>query len=461
MEHKRLEKIEDFEEWLKTEQVEYKLYRHEKAKDMEEMKTNVKLEHAPYIKNLFYKNSKKGSFAILVAKDETQIKKAFWKKINLSHNHFRMGEEKDLAETINCYKGSVNPLSLVNDKADKVPLVIFDEKLKSVDWYAFHPGDNSATIELKRVDFEKLMQQIKKTPIYLDLEAEEAEEEKPAAGGDKKKGGDKKGEKKAAEGEDEDETKLKMIAKKATHISDWYSEVITKAELIEYYDVSGCYILRPNAYFIWEQIQKYLDSRFGELNVRNCYFPMFVSADKLEKEKDHVEGFAPEVAWVTRSGKSELPNPIAIRPTSETIMYPTFAKWIRSHRDLPLLINQWSNVVRWEFSHPTPFIRTREFLWQEGHTAHVSREEADVFARDILDRYAECYKEVMALPVVKGVSKANPSANLTTRGSPEVISPTLVRLSVQSTVDPSRLALPICWARTSPRCSTSSSRTTR
>jgi prolyl-tRNA synthetase len=133
--------------------------------------------------------------------------------------------------------------------------------------------------------------------------------------------------------------------------------------MIEYYDVSGCYILRPNSFMIWESIQGFLDRRFKETDVSNCYFPIFVTKGALEKEKNHVEGFAAEVAWVTKSGQSDLDEPIAIRPTSETIMYPAFSKWIRSHRDLPLLLNQWSNVVRWEFKHPTPFIRTREFLW--------------------------------------------------------------------------------------------------
>lgn len=133
--------------------------------------------------------------------------------------------------------------------------------------------------------------------------------------------------------------------------------------MIDYYDISGCYILKPKSYYIWEKIQAYLDKKFKEHEVQNCYFPMFVSQAALEKEKDHLEGFSPEVAWVTKSGQSELDQPIAIRPTSETIMYPAFSRWIRSHRDLPLRMNQWSNVVRWEFKHPTPFIRTREFLW--------------------------------------------------------------------------------------------------
>lgn len=160
--------------------------------------------------------------------------------------------------------------------------------------------------------------------------------------------------------------------------------------------------MRPLAYYVWESIQNYLDPRFKKNGVSNCYFPMFVSSAALSKEKDHVEGFAPEVAWVTKSGSTDLQEPIAIRPTSETIMYPSYAKWIHSHRDLPLCLNQWTNVVRWEFKHPTPFIRTREFLWQEGHTAHTTSEEADTMVLSILDYYAGCYKDLLAVPSVKG-----------------------------------------------------------
>ncbi len=133
--------------------------------------------------------------------------------------------------------------------------------------------------------------------------------------------------------------------------------------MIEYYDISGCYILRPWSYSIWEKIQKAFDPWIQELGVENAYFPLFVSEKALTKEEDHIDGFAPEVAWVTEYGTSKLNEKIAVRPTSETIMYPAYSKWIKSHRDLPLLLNQWTNVVRWEFKQPTPFIRSREFLW--------------------------------------------------------------------------------------------------
>ncbi|EKX33394.1 hypothetical protein GUITHDRAFT_81499 [Guillardia theta CCMP2712] len=190
--------------------------------------------------------------------------------------------------------------------------------------------------------------------------------------------------------------------RKAENFSSWYSEVLLKAELIDYYDISGCYILRPWAFSMWEVVQQDLDKRIKSMGVKNCYFPLFVSEGALNAEKEHVEGFTPEVAWVTRSGSSNLTSPIAIRPTSETVIYPYMSKWIRSHRDLPLKINQWCNVIRWEFKHPTPFLRTREFLWQEGHTAHEKEEAARAEVLEVLDMYADVYKDLLAVPVIKG-----------------------------------------------------------
>merc|ERR1719409_2213360 len=205
------------------------------------------------------------------------------------------------------------------------------------------------TVAVAPADLVKFATHFKHEPAVVDFGAEEA----AAADGGKKAGADKKGLEYTKEG----------------NFAKWYEQIITKAEMIDFYDISGCYILRPWSYSIWEAIQDFLDGQIKTLGVQNCYFPMFVSEARLNAEKDHVEGFAPEVAWVTKSGDGELNEPIAIRPTSETIMYPAFKNWIHSHRDLPLKLNQWNNVVRWEFKHPTPFLRTREFLWQEGHTA--------------------------------------------------------------------------------------------
>lgn len=198
------------------------------------------------------------------------------------------------------------------------------------------------------------------------------------------------------------QTRLGLEAKKEENLADWFSQVITKSEMIEYYDVSGCYVLRPWSFAIWESIKNFFDPEIKKLGVENCYFPMFVSQAALEKEKSHIADFAPEVAWVTRSGKTELAEPIAVRPTSETVMYPSYAKWVQSHRDLPIKLNQWCNVVRWEFKHPQPFLRTREFLWQEGHTAFATYEEAAEEVLQILDLYARVYEDLLAIPVVKG-----------------------------------------------------------
>lgn len=205
----------------------------------------------------------------------------------------------------------------------------------------------------------------------------------------------------------EDAKLVGITVDKAKDFSAWYSQVVVKGEMLDYYDVSGCYILRPNSYFVWEEIQNWFNGNIRKLGVKNSYFPMFVSSRVLEKEKDHVEGFAPEVAWVTRAGSSELDEHIAIRPTSETVMYPYYAKWIRSHRDLPLRLNQWNSVVRWEFKHPQPFLRTREFLWQEGHTAHLTRAGAADEVEQILNFYRGVYEELLAVPVIKGRKTEN------------------------------------------------------
>lgn len=205
----------------------------------------------------------------------------------------------------------------------------------------------------------------------------------------------------------EDAKLIGVTVDKEKDFPGWYQQILTKGEMLDYYDVSGCYIMRPASYAVWEQIQKFFDTKIKSDGVSNAYFPMFVSSRVLEKEKDHIEGFAPEVAWVTKAGNSDLDEPIAIRPTSETVMYPYYAKWIRSHRDLPFKMNQWNSVVRWEFKHPQPFLRTREFLWQEGHTVHLTDEDAKAQVMRILDWYEEIYRTLLAVPVIKGVKTEN------------------------------------------------------
>jgi len=199
---------------------------------------------------------------------------------------------------------------------------------------------------------------------------------------------------------------LGMTVKK-DDFNEWYIELIKKSGLADYSAVSGCMVIRPYAYGMWEKIKSLLDERFKKLGVKNAYFPLFIPEKLLKKEEKHLEGFTPEVAWVTEGGSSKLDEKLAIRPTSETIMYDSYSKWIRSWRDLPLKLNQWVNVVRWEFKHPILFLRTREFLWQEGHTAYADKKEAEQEVLDILEVYREVVEDYMAMPAVKGRKSDN------------------------------------------------------
>src|SRR5512134_993224 len=193
----------------------------------------------------------------------------------------------------------------------------------------------------------------------------------------------------------------KALTTRAADFSAWYNEIIARAELADYSPVRGCMVIRPNGYAIWEQMQRALDQMFKDTGHQNAYFPLFIPQSFLSKEAEHVEGFAPETAVVTHGGGKLLEEPLVVRPTSETIIYAMYAKWIQSWRDLPLLINQWANVVRWELR-TRLFLRTTEFLWQEGHTAHATEEEAEAETLMILGIYRRFAEEWMAMPVLTG-----------------------------------------------------------
>ena len=194
---------------------------------------------------------------------------------------------------------------------------------------------------------------------------------------------------------------VEAITSMEEDFAQWYTDVVKKAELIEYSSVRGCMILRPNGYAIWENIQKQLDARFKETGVENVYMPMFIPESLLQREKDHVEGFAPEVAWVTYGGGQELTERLCVRPTSETLFCEMYANIVQSYRDLPKLYNQWCSVVRWEKT-TRPFLRSTEFLWQEGHTVHATAEEAQERTEQMLNVYADFCEEVLAIPMIKG-----------------------------------------------------------
>ena len=198
-----------------------------------------------------------------------------------------------------------------------------------------------------------------------------------------------------------DKKLVEAITSMEEDFAQWYTDVVIKAELIDYSSVKGCMIIKPAGYAIWENIQNELDRRFKETGVENVYMPMFIPEGLLQKEKDHVEGFAPEVAWVTHGGLNPLQERLCVRPTSETLFCDFYANDIESYRDLPKLYNQWCSVVRWE-KETRPFLRSREFLWQEGHTAHATAEEAVERTEQMLNLYADFCEEVLAMPVVRG-----------------------------------------------------------
>src|SRR6056297_1543824 len=198
------------------------------------------------------------------------------------------------------------------------------------------------------------------------------------------------------------EQELGITESKEHSTGEWYAEVVQKAELADYAPMGGFIVTRPRGYALWEGIQDHLDGWFKDTGSQNAYFPALIPESYLERESDIVEGFDPEVAWVTHGGHDELEERLAFRPTSESIITPFMSDWVRSHRDLPLRLNQWCSVIRWEATETKPFFRTKEFLWQEGHTAHESEDEAWDETMTRLDQYENLYEDVLAIPVMRG-----------------------------------------------------------
>ena len=198
------------------------------------------------------------------------------------------------------------------------------------------------------------------------------------------------------------ENKEGISIKKSENFSEWYTQIIKKADLVDYSKVSGCLVFKPSSFILWESAKDYFNKKIKKDGVENVYFPMLIPENLLKKESKHIEGFSPEVAWVTYAGKTKLNERLAIRPTSETLMYDSYSKWIRSWKDLPLRYNQWCSVVRWEFKNPIPFLRTREFLWQEGHTAFSTKNESEKELKKIIRFYKDLFEEIYAVPVLIG-----------------------------------------------------------
>ncbi|WVQ76515.1 proline-tRNA ligase [Cryptococcus sp. DSM 104548] len=303
-------------------------------------------------------------------------------------------------------KDDVSALAVPAPKAETLHLLLDAALAQSDDAFALHLTTSATTVLIKGSDIKKYLDNIAGGEGVKVVDFAELKASAPAPV-EKKAPAPKEAKAAAPSGPADDKYEMAIQYKKDEDFSGWYTDVLIKGQMLDYYDISGCYILRPWSYAIWQTIQNWFDDEIKKLGVQDCYFPMFVSNARLEKEKDHIEGFAPEVAWVTRAGKSDLEEPIAIRPTSETVMYPYYAKWINSHRDLPMKLNQWNSVVRWEFKNPQPFLRTREFLWQEGHTAFLHKAEADREVLDILALYQKVYEEILAVPVIPGKKSEN------------------------------------------------------
>lgn len=353
------------------------------------------------VKNIVFKDKKKNLFLVVTHDSAMFDPKLLASKIG-AKGSMRMANEDVLETVLGTSKGSVSPLAVMND-SENVMQVIIDSSVDSAEIALVHPGSNTATIAVSVEQLKEFITGCGNSVQIIDLSGAAkgtvTEAPKPKA----KKAAKPVVAEKIKTEEENNRALLGIEASKTDDFNTWYTQVVTRSEMIDYYDVSGCYILRPWSYFIWEQIQNYFDAGIKKSGVRNAYFPLFVSEAALKREENHLEGFAPEVAWVTHAGSSELAEKIAIRPTSETIIYQSFSKWIKSHRDLPMRMNQWSNVVRWEFKNPTPFIRSREFLWQEGHSAFATEAEADLEVYEILDLYAMVYEDLLAIPVTKGI----------------------------------------------------------
>ena len=329
--------------------IESKTYQHDAAFTVEEQAVHVGHLNGSLTKNLFLRDKKYGLFLVTTKADRDVNMKTVGNLLKLAGSNLRFGDEELLQEKLKIIRGAVSPFALINDASKEVTFCI-DKALLDEEIINIHPLRNDRTTSISPSALLAFLKHIDHNPTILEFPAEGAASALPAApvkaaASKPVKAPKPVAEKTEAEASNDSknvkkETMLGLSAKKDEDFANWYTQVITLSEMIDYSDISGCYILRPWSYFIWEAIQRWFDDQIKELGVQNTYFPLFVSQRALETEKEHVAGFAPEVAWVTKSGSSDLAEPIAIRPTSETIMYPFFAKWIRSHRDLPLEINQ-------------------------------------------------------------------------------------------------------------------------
>ncbi|MFH0874873.1 MAG: proline--tRNA ligase [archaeon] len=349
--------------YLKKNKVLYREITHIDVKTTKEQSLKAGVAESQIAKSMLYKTPAGEYILVVLPGNKTINNKKLTEELSMEVTLATLGEVK---EKLGIEAGSVHPFGKqvgINTFVDK-SLLLFPKIF-------FSPGVLNKTVEIETEDFVNL-----ENPTVISFEPH-----------------DKKMDTKQT---------LGLNVTREENFSEWYTQVIQKAQLADYTKVSGCIVFRPYSYAIWEKVVSFVDPRLKKLGVQNAYFPLFIPESLLTKEKEHVKGFTPEVAWVTHAGETKLNERLAVRPTSETIMYDSYKNWIRSHNDLPLRLNQWNNVVRWEFKYAVPFLRTREFLWHEGHTAFATKEEAVQETFDVLDIYVDCFRDLYAIPTMPG-----------------------------------------------------------
>lgn len=357
---------------LDDKKIKYELIEHEEVHTMEDMEKLGLLEKGYVCKNLFLRNANGKEHYVLSCHHSKDVKIDELKE-KIKSSRLSFGSADRLQKYLNLENGYVSPFGVINDESKSVKF-IFDKEVTKQNKVAFHPNTNTATVFLAFEDVKSIIEEHGNEVIIIDLDKKEEKETKKL---------------------------VQAITSRDEDFAQWYTDVVKEARLCDYTSVKGCMIYMPNGYAIWEFIQKDLDKRFKDTGVENVYLPVLIPETLLQKEGDHIKGFAPEVAWVTEGGCEKLEERLCIRPTSEVLFCDHWQKDVHSYRDLPKVYNQWNSVLRWEKT-TRPFLRSREFLWQEGHTIHSTAQEGRDRTLTMLKVYHDFITESLAIPLITG-----------------------------------------------------------
>lgn len=366
---------------LKEKKITHEIFEHEPVYTCEQMAKFLNTSSGRIAKSLLLKTSE-GSFVLTVLPGDKKVNHGKLARA-VGTKSLALASSEEVLKIAKCAVGCVYPLG--NIIAVKT---YFDKGLLSYDHVYFNPGSHTKSIKISIKDLINLV-----NPEIIEFKREVNKREVKM----------KKAKKETVKKEAAKKEELGITVKKSKDFSEWYTQVVRKAELADYAAMKGFIVFMPYGYAIWERIASFVDKKLKETGHKNAYFPALIPESFLRKEAEHFAGFVPEVFWVTHSGDRKMEERLAIRPTSETIAYDSYARWIRSWRDLPLLLNYWNSVLRAEIKATKPFIRTSEFLWQEGHTAHATREEADKEVMWILEMYKDLIENYLAIPVLIGI----------------------------------------------------------